>query len=57
MLFSLLIYSCWSEHALSNTHIQLHAENLVYDVGSDIVGQSSLETGVPHQLGPSWAAT
>lgn len=49
LFFLLIIYFCLSEHA----HTQLHAENLVYDVGSDIAGQSSLETGVPRRLGPS----
>lgn len=55
LVFLLIIYFCLSEHAHTptHTHIQLHAENLVYDVGSYTVGRSSLGTGVPRQLSPS----
>lgn len=41
-------------HPHTHTHtVQLYTENLVYDVGSDIAGKSSLETGVPRQLSPA----
>lgn len=49
---SVYVSTCVHTH----THTQLHTEHFVYDVGSEIAGQSSQETGVLRQPGPSWAA-
>lgn len=46
---NLSVYVSTCEH----THTKLHKEHFVYDVGSEIEGQSSQETGVLRQPGPS----
>lgn len=37
----------------AHTHTKLHTEHFVFDVGSEIAGQSSQETGALRQPGPS----